>query len=91
MSMSEFVKSALEFARSCDGLIEVDGKDGLFVVEKLSKGEMTVFVDLRNGFSYYGYRGGEVVKEGIPVLSCVNKVRSHFFAKGCMTLDSFTG
>lgn len=85
---------AVEKARELEELSEVDDKDGLFVVEPLSKDDDTYFVDLReDGIQFYGYGVHEKIPEDKQKDEprCVKVVRSFYTAEGSKTLSQFTG
>lgn len=85
--MTRMTELAKKKAKDVDSLEEV--KDNLFLVSEKSKPErIQVFLDLRNGFSYYGYQEGEVIKD-LNMPTYIKRIRSLYMAKGCQTLDSF--
>lgn len=85
---------AIEKAREHDRLEEVQGKDGLFIVKDLSEKRTgdSYFLDLRNGFNFYGYdsEGEQITGEDKerPNMA-VKEVRSHYNAQGSTSLKDF--
>ena len=89
--MSRLDELAKKKAKNSEEFEEV--KKNLFLVKNMSEQRLNknkqVYIDLRNGFSFYGYEDGEVVND-LDMPKKVKKIRSYFLAKGCQTLDSFS-
>lgn len=85
---------AIEKAREHDRLDEIQGKDGLFLVKDLSDNRTgdSYFLDLRDGFDFYGYNGeGERLTgdDKKPANQAVKNIRSHYNAEGFSSLKEF--
>jgi len=83
---------AKEKAREHDRLKEISGKPGLFLVKDLSDDEDSYFLDLREGFNFYGYdENGEQItgEDKSRPNQAVKNIRSFHNAKGSTNLKEF--
>ena len=87
--------NSIEKARQSDELTEVEGKDGLFIVDDLTPDKLNgqgYYVDLRDGFGFYGYdHVGDPIRgeEKAEPPTIVKEIESHYMAEGTSKLDQF--
>lgn len=87
--------NAVEKARESDELTEVEGKDGLFIVDELTPDKLQgqgYYLDLRDGFGFYGYTDtGDPIRgeEKAEPPTIVKEIESHYMAEGTQKLGKF--